>query len=488
MKGAISTAALLLALFFGAGPVQAEEGDVGPQEFGDLATARSQIYEGFVGLIEGFQDGGNISGWAEDMLDAAFGIAQGTVETIVYATTFSIPVGGLEMVIFAYDAWGQANVMMDMYDDISFLMNNWSDGFIAGDQQLIWNNNFMYYSGKPDDLKQDLTALQIMTAEEAVLWAAVLDDLMQLNDVDELLAQQAAKVEEALGPATYMYNTATQWKESGSVPNTFVCQFGEYSSCKQLIDTNYSVTKSIYEFLLTEQAYLAGFLTVLEPVEVECLPGSELPGEPCGNCGNNVTICTEEAKWATDVVCMGSGECAPGATEAQPCGNCGQQQRVCSAACTFGEWEECANQGECTPGDAEEQDCGDCGTKVRGCSDACMFGEWDKCDDPCAVMPEPNPDVSATSEIVAQADSATDPAGDLNPSADSLNPVEPEVSSEADQVQPAADAGGDEKPPAGDSGCSAGAVGPAGSPLPSFLLLLLLLVGLRRKHGSQPEI
>lgn len=295
---------LVVALALLSGPAVADDdGVVGPQEFSDLAGARSQIYEGFVGVIEGLQDGGNISGWATEMIEAAFGIAQGTVETIVFATTFSIPVGGIEIVFFIKDAWGQANTFIGLYDDFSYLMNNWSDGFIAGDQVLIWKNGSVGFAGKPSKLKTRLATLQQLTASESQLWDEVALDVMKLNDVDELLAQEIAEVEQALGPATYMYNTAQMWKDSGSVPNTFVCQFGEYSACLKLIDANHSITKAIYEFLLSEQEYLAGFMVALAEVELECIPGDLQELGACGECGNETLVCTEDGQWSEMSVC-----------------------------------------------------------------------------------------------------------------------------------------------------------------------------------------
>jgi len=356
----------------------AEDGDPAtPATFADLATARSQIYEGYVALIEGLQDGDGIDPWASDYLEAAFSFAQGTMETVMFVGFLSIPTFGFEWVLLISDVAQQAGTMSQMYSDMSTLMNNWSHGFIIGDLTLIWNSG-AFYGNKADSLKYDLDDMQDFCSEEAVLWLALEQDLLVIYELEELMAQEHAKVQDALGPATYIYNTASGWKDAGSVPNTFVCQFGEYSACVSLIDTNYSIAKSIYDFLQSELAYLEAFLTALEPVDVECTPGAA-DATPCGYCGTSILVCAEEGKWPAGAECMDEGECAPDEVAEEECGLCGLRTRVCDEACAYNPWSDCAGEGECVAGEVEILPCGLCGIQEQVCLDDCTLAPPGEC-------------------------------------------------------------------------------------------------------------
>ncbi len=524
--------ALLLACW--QSPVaRADDGDPAtPATFSDLATARSQIYEGYVALIEGLQDGDGIDPWASDYLEAAFSFAQGTMETVMFVGTLSVPTFGFEWVLLISDVAQQAGTMSQMYSDMSTLMNNWSHGFIIGDLTLIWNSG-AFYGNQADDLKYDLDDMQDFCAEEAGLWLDLEQDLLVIYDLEEHMAQQYAKVQDALGPATYIYNTASGWKDSGSVPNTFVCQFGEYSACVSLIDTNYSIAKSIYDFLQGEQVYLEAFLAALEPVEVECTPGAT-DATPCGNCGKSILECSEEGQWPAGAECLGEGECAPEEVAEEMCGLCGSRVRTCDEACAFSPWSECAGEGECVAGEVQNLSCGLCGIQEQVCLDDCTLappgecvesaeqicypdGDGDGFGDPAAAeafceCPEgmtsksydcDDTDANVHPEMVEECNGVDDDCDDDvdegacpeiadegTPSEDSSAPSEDVKAGEdappgdgggADLAGAAAEDPGEVSSPAGSGGCSTGA---AGSPAWPALMVLVVWVWARRKENE----
>lgn len=140
-RGGASRQALVLvvvaacAFWPGKSALADDEEPATPATVADLATARSQIYEGYVTLIEGLQDGDGIDAWAKDYLEAAFSFAQGTMETVMFVGTLSVPTFGFEWVLLISDVAQQAGTMSQMYSDMSTLMNNWSHGFIVGDRR-----------------------------------------------------------------------------------------------------------------------------------------------------------------------------------------------------------------------------------------------------------------------------------------------------------------------------------------------------------------
>jgi MYXO-CTERM domain-containing protein len=313
-RGGVSAMAAVLAVMLAfEGVARADDEPATPQLFADYATTRSQIYEGFIALIDGLQEGGTIDAWAKEYLDTAFDVAKKTVETIKYVTFFSIPGNPFGWVMFVKGMYDQANVTIGLYNDITSLMDNWSDGFIAGDLKLIWNNTFMFYDGHVQQIEPQLAEMKELTLQEAGLWTGLATDLVLFNDLKALLAVELGVVEEALVHATFMANTAQQWKDAGKVPNTFVCQFGEPSACQQLINTNVGLTTSLRDFLLAEQAYLSSMVSSMEPVEVECNPGAA-KSEPCGTCGQATYVCSAEAAWPAEAAC--DDPCATGKEEA----------------------------------------------------------------------------------------------------------------------------------------------------------------------------
>jgi hypothetical protein len=359
----------------------ADEPDPEPvtqETMAEFATTRSQIYNGFVLLIEGMQEGEGIDVWAMEYLDAAFGVAEGTMELLKAIETFSVPVGAVQWALTITDLYDTAGNIQQMYTDINTLLDDWSDGFIVGDLGLLWSPGVIGFQDDGASLKADLTELKAMAEQEAILWPGVQNDLLSIYTVEEHLGAELVVVEEALAIAEDMVALALQWETNGTVPNTFVCDFGEPSACAKLIETNVNITTAIRDFLLSEQAYLTGFLAALATVEIECSPGDETD-EPCGNCGYKIFVCGDDGMWPADADCANEGECAPGEEDEQTCGNCGVQKRLCSQNCTYSQWGGCTDQGECAPGDENISACGDCGIQTQPCTDECVWGVTGEC-------------------------------------------------------------------------------------------------------------
>ena len=217
------------------------------------------------------------------------------------------------------------------------------------------------------------------------MWQGVEVDLLSIYTVKAHLAAEQELVEGALAVAQAMVATADQWGLDGTIPGTFACDFGDAPDCTKLVTTNKSVIMVMRDFLLSEQAYLASFLTALDTVVVECSPGNE-KDEPCGNCGWKIFVCGADGVWPEDAECTAEGECVPGTEDEQVCGNCGLQKRLCSQNCTYSEWGGCTDEGECAAGDEKLMACGDCGVQTQPCTEECAWGEIGECVGPDYVV------------------------------------------------------------------------------------------------------
>jgi hypothetical protein len=71
--------------------------------------------------------------------------------------------------------------------------------------------------------------------------------------------------------------------------------------------------------------------------------------------------------------------CAPGFEETRPCGLCGQEKRLCTQDGEWEMWGQCENEGECTPGMEEVRSCEEEGTQSRSCNEMCQWTSYSDC-------------------------------------------------------------------------------------------------------------
>jgi len=73
--------------------------------------------------------------------------------------------------------------------------------------------------------------------------------------------------------------------------------------------------------------------------------------------------------WEAVSMCLGEGDCSPGAVENRVGDRCGEEQRICSETCVWSDWSTVVPEGQCEPGMVYP-----CGLPGPGwvCSDECI--------------------------------------------------------------------------------------------------------------------
>lgn len=107
----------------------------------------------------------------------------------------------------------------------------------------------------------------------------------------------------------------------------------------------------------------------------------------CGNCGEGQELCQGGA-WVLQELCIGQGECAPGAVEEMMTEMCGTNARVCGAMCSWGEFGEVVPDRDCTPEETRvntERCAADEDAAVDVCTDECTWDESAVCENQCGV-------------------------------------------------------------------------------------------------------